>query len=177
MGLNLNRDKLCVLQIGDVAGKAYLVHFADADYSAPNLKNLLLDKNRVKIFHFARFDLAAVKRYLAVDLENIFCTKIASKLVRTYSDLHGLKELCKELLSINLSKQQRSSYWGIDKLSKEQQEYAAGDVLYLHRLRDKLTEMLIKEGRLALAGKIFDFLPTRANLDLLGWNDIDIFMH
>ncbi|MGL4226223.1 MAG: ribonuclease D [Rickettsia sp.] len=177
MGLNLQRDKLCLLQFSNGNGEAHLVHFVNQDYTAPHLKALLLDKTRCKIFHFARFDLAAIKKYLSIDLENIFCTKISSKLVRTYTDSHGLKDLCRELLSINISKQQQSSYWGAKNLSPEQQEYAAKDVLYLHQLRDILQKMLLRENRLELAHDIFRFLPTRANLDLIGWNEIDIFMH
>lgn len=177
MGLNLHRDKLCLLQLSNGNGDAYLINFIDKNYAAPNLKKLLLDKERCKIFHFARFDLAAIKKYLQIDLENIFCTKISSKLVRTYTESHGLKDLCRELLSMQLSKQQQSSYWGAEQLSNEQKEYAAKDVLYLHQLRDILQKMLIAEGRLEIAKNIFSFLPTRINLDLLGWNDIDIFMH
>ncbi|BBJ31563.1 3'-5' exonuclease [Rickettsia asiatica] len=177
MGLNLHRDKLCLLQFSNGNGEAHLVHFTNQDYTAPNLKALLLDKTRYKIFHFARFDLASIKKYLSIDLENIFCTKISSKLVRTYTDSHGLKDLCRELLNINISKQQQSSYWGADNLSSEQKEYAAKDVLYLHQLKDILQKMLLQENRYELAQDIFRFLPTRANLDLLGWNEIDIFMH
>ncbi|ALA61766.1 ribonuclease D [Rickettsia amblyommatis] len=177
MGLNLHRDKLCLLQFSNGNGEAHLVHFTNQDYTAPNLKALLLDKTRCKIFHFARFDLASIKKYLSIDLENIFCTKISSKLVRTYTDNHGLKDLCRELLNINISKQQQSSYWGTDNLSAEQKEYAAKDVLYLHQLKDILQKMLLKENRYELAQDIFRFLPTRANLDLIGWNEIDIFMH
>lgn len=177
MGLNFMRDRLCVLQFSNGEDSAYLVKFTGQNYSAPNLKKLLLDKNRVKIFHFARFDLAVIKYYLKIDLENIFCTKIASKLVRTYTDMHGLKELCRELLAIQISKQQQSSYWGAQELSKDQQEYAARDVLYLHRLRDILTKMLIDHERFDMANRLFAFLPTRADLDLMGWNEIDIFMH
>ncbi|WP_253307593.1 ribonuclease D [Rickettsia endosymbiont of Orchestes rusci] len=177
MGLNLHRDKLCLLQLSNGNGDAYLINFLNKNYDAPNLKKLLLDKERCKIFHFARFDLASIKKYLQIDLENIFCTKIASKLVRTYTESHGLKELCRELLSMQLSKQQQSSYWGAEQLSNEQKEYAAKDVLYLHQLRDILQKMLIAEERLEIAENIFKFLPTRSNLDLLGWSDIDIFMH
>lgn len=177
MGLNLFRDKLCLLQFSNGNGDAHLVHFTNQDYNSPNLKALLTDKARCKIFHFARFDLAAIKKYLGIDLENIFCTKISSKLVRTYTESHGLKDLCRELLGVNISKQQQSSYWGAKNLSSEQKEYAAKDVLYLHQLRESLQKMLIKENRLELAQKCFKFLPTRANLDLIGWNEIDIFMH
>ncbi|QWB86585.1 Ribonuclease D [Rickettsia parkeri] len=177
MGLNLHRDKLCLLQFSNGNGEAHLVHFTNQDYTAPNVKALLLDKTRCKIFHCARFDLASIKKYLSIDLENIFCTKISSKLVRTYTDSHGLKDLCRELLNINISKQQQSSYWGADNLSSEQKEYAAKDVLYLHQLKDILQKMLLKENRYELAQDIFRFLPIRANLDLIGWNEIDIFMH
>ncbi|WP_342225467.1 ribonuclease D [Rickettsia endosymbiont of Urophora cardui] len=177
MGLNLYRDKLCLLQFSNGNGDAHLVHFLDQNYNAPNLKNLLSDKERYKIFHFARFDLAAIKKYLGIDLENIFCTKISSKLVRTYTESHGLKDICRELLGVNISKQQQSSYWGADNLSSDQQEYAAKDVLYLHKLREHLIAMLVKENRFELAQDIFKFLPTRANLDLVGWDEVDIFTH
>ncbi len=177
MGLNLHRDRLCLLQLSNGDGKAYLVNFIDKNYATPNLKKLLLDKNRCKIFHYARFDLAAIRKYLGIDLENIFCTKISSKLVRTYTDAHGLKDLCRELLSVQISKQQQSSYWGRLDLTAEQKEYAAKDVLYLHQLRATLQDMLLVENRLDIAKQIFKFLPIIANLDLVGWNDIDIFMH
>lgn len=177
MGLDLNRDRLCLLQISNGDGEAYLVQFSKDNYNAPNLKNLLLDKNREKIFHFARFDLAVIKKHLEIELSNIFCTKIASILVRTYTEHHGLKDLCKELLGINISKQQQSSYWGTLQLSEEQKEYAAKDVIYLHSLKEILTSMLMAENRNDIACKLFDFLPTRANLDLMGWNEIDIFSH
>jgi ribonuclease D len=177
MGLNLHRDKLCLLQISSGNDDAYLVQFRDSDYSAPNLKKLLSDSSRRKIFHFARFDLAAIEKYLNIQLENIFCTKVASKLVRTYTDSHGLKELCRELLGLQISKQQQSSYWGAGELSKDQQEYAARDVLYLHKINSILERMLVDQGRLELAKKMFAFLPIRAHLDLIGWNDIDIFAY
>lgn len=177
MGLQIKRDKLCVVQLCDAKGKICLVQFASNDYTAPNLKKLLLDESRVKIFHFARFDLAILEHYLGITLKNIFCTKIASKLVRTYTDSHGLKDICRELLGIQLSKQQQSSDWGLQTLSKDQQEYAARDVIYLHELRDKFTEMLVRENRLKLAQDLFTFLPIRASLDLAGWNEIDIFAH
>lgn len=177
MGLQFNRDRLCVLQLSCGDGDAYLVQFDGKDYRAPNLKKLLLDETRSKIFHYARFDVAVIKKYLDVELTNIFCTKIASRLTRTYTDHHGLKELCRELLDINISKQQQSSYWGAAELSSNQKEYAAKDVIYLHSLRDVLVERLIAVGRSEIAHKLFEFLPTRANLDLMGWNDIDIFSH
>lgn len=177
MGLQIKRDKLCVVQLCDENGTICLIQFSDHNYAAPNLKKLLLDKTRIKIFHFARFDLAILEHYLGISLNNIFCTKIASRLVRTYTDSHGLKDICRELLGIQLSKQQQSSDWGIKTLSKDQQEYAARDVIYLHELRNKFTEMLERENRLELAQKIFTFLPIRAHLDLAGWSEIDIFAH
>jgi ribonuclease D len=177
MGLDLHRDRLCVLQFSNGDGDAYLVQFTGNNYDAPNLKKLLLDENRSKIFHFARFDLAAIKKYLSIDLTNIFCTKIASRLVRTYTDYHGLKDLCKELLDVNLSKQQQSSYWGSAELTSEQKEYAAKDVIYLHSLRSVLLERLLAEGRAEIANKLFRFLPVRAELDLIGWNNTDIFSY
>lgn len=177
MGLNLLRDKLCVVQIADSAGSIHVIKFRDSNYDAPNLKLLLSDASRQKIFHFARFDVASIKQYLNVDMENIFCTKIASKLVRTYTDSHGLKELCRELLSVQISKQQQSSDWGNDSLTEEQLQYAAGDVVYLHELRGILTNMLVREGRMEMAEKLFAFLVIRAELDLIGWNEIDIFAH
>ena len=177
MGLQFHRDRLCVLQMSNGDGDSSLVQFDNTDYNAPNLKKLLLDENRGKIFHYARFDLAVIKKYLKIDLTNIFCTKIASKLVRTYTDRHGLKDLCKELLDLNISKQCQSSYWDTDELSSDQKEYAAKDVIYLHSLRAILIERLIDLDRNKIAHELFDFLPTRANLDLIGWNNIDIFSH
>lgn len=177
MGLNLHRDRLCVLQLSCGDGNAYLVKFVDNDYSAPNLKKLLLDKSRQKIFHFARFDLAAIQKYMGIRLENIFCTKISSKLVRTYTDYHGLKDLCRDLLSVQISKQQQSSDWGGEILSGDQIDYAGSDVLHLHALREIFIERLKRENRLEMAKKIFEFLPMRSELDLSGWNEIDIFAH
>lgn len=177
MGLNLNRDRLCLLQFSNGDDNAYLVQFTDKAYNCPNLKKLLLDETRCKIFHFARFDLAMIQRHLGIRLDNIFCTKIASRLVRTYTDLHGLKELCRELLSVQISKQQQSSYWGTDKISSDQEEYAAKDVIYLHRIRSILIEMLKKEGRFEIAIKTIECLKTRVELDILGWAEIDIFAH
>ena len=177
MGLQFHRDRLCVLQMSNGDGDSSLVQFDNTDYRAPNLKKMLLDENRGKIFHYARFDLAVIKKYLEIDLTNIFCTKIASKLVRTYTDRHGLKDLCKELLNLNISKQCQSSHWGANELSADQKEYAAKDVIYLHSLRAILIERLIELNRNKIAHEIFDFLPTRANLDLIGWNNIDIFSH
>ncbi|MAS87562.1 MAG: ribonuclease D [Micavibrio sp.] len=178
MGLNPVRDRLCVAQLSSGDGKAHLIQFDPAaKYKAPNFKRLLEDKKTTKIFHFARFDVALFYQYMGAETRNIFCTKIASKLVRTFTDRHGLKELCKEFLSIDLSKQQQSSDWGAETLSKDQQKYAASDVLYLHQLRDRLIEMLEREGRMDIAQDCFDFLLTRARLDLNGWSNPDIFEH
>ncbi len=176
-GLNLHRDRLCLIQLSSGDGVAHLVQFKDANYEAPNLRKLLGDQDVVKILQYARFDVAVVKNHLNVDMAPIYCTKIASKLVRTYTDRHGLANLCRELLDVDLSKQQQSSDWASNDLSKAQLAYAAADVLYLHRLKDKLTEMLEREGRMELAQSCFDFLPTRAALDLAGWEDSDIFSH
>lgn len=177
MGLNIQRDKLCLVQLCDESGAIYLIQFINQNYSAPVLKSLFLDTKRTKIFHFARFDLSIMERYLDIQLQNIFCTKIASKLVRTYTESHGLKDLCKEILGIQISKQQQSSDWGATVLSRDQQEYAARDVIHLHQLRDKLTEMLKREDRMDIATKLFQFVPTRAHLDVLGWAENDIFAH
>ncbi len=177
MGLSLKRDRLCLVQICDSNGKICIIQFTDNKYNAPNLKKILLDKDRVKIFHFARFDLAIIECYLNISLENIFCTKVSSRLVRTYTDSHGLKDICREMLGVQISKQQQSSDWGANVISQDQQEYAAKDVIYLHRLREKFVEMLLRENRLDLAEQIFKFLPVRAHLDLIGWQDIDIFAH
>ncbi len=177
MGLSLTRDRLCLLQLSAGDGICHLVQFTGGNFDAPNLKALLTDPGVTKLFHFARFDVAMLQRYLGIVCQPIYCTKIASKLVRTYTDRHGLKDLCKELLAVDLSKQQQSSDWGAAALSKDQQKYAASDVLYLHRLRTRLDEMLEREGRLELAQQCFDFLPTRAALDLAGWEDTDIFAH
>lgn len=177
MGLDLPRDRLCLLQLSAGDGVCHLVQFPKGQYDAPNLKTLLSDPKVTKLFHFARFDVAAIKRYLEVDCTPVYCTKIASKLVRTYTDRHGLKDLCRELLGVEISKQQQSSDWGAEELSRDQLNYAASDVLYLHRLKTTLDEMLAREGRSDLAQACFDFLPTRAALDLAGWNEIDIFAH
>ncbi|MDX1924530.1 MAG: ribonuclease D [Rickettsiaceae bacterium] len=176
MGLNLSRDRLCLLQFSYGDGVAYLVKF-DKNYESPNLKKLLSDPNRGKIFHFARFDMAAIELYLGVKMTNIFCTKIASKLVRTYTEYHGLKDLCRDLISVNISKAQQTTYWGSAELTKEQIEYAGSDVYHLHALRSVLSNMLEKENRLDLANEIFKFLPTRVSLDIAGWVDQDIFAH
>jgi ribonuclease D len=175
-GLNLKRDRLCVMQISSGDENAHLVQFTKDNYQAPNLKKLLGDENVQKIFHFARFDVAVIKRHLGIEIKNIYCTKIASKLVRTYSDAHGLKSLCRELINVDLSKEQQSSDWASQIISEEQIKYAASDVLYLHRLKEKLDEMLKREGRLEVANQCFKFLQTRATLDLLGFEG-NIFAH
>lgn len=177
MGLNLVRDRLCLVQLSGGDGDVHLVQFADRDYSAPNLRRLLRDPATLKTFHYARFDLAMFEAHFGEPTGPVYCTKTASKLVRTYTDRHGLKDLSKELLGIDLSKQQQSSDWGAQTLTTEQLNYAAADVLYLHRLKDILDDLLAREGRQELARQIFDFLPVRARLDLLGWSDVDIFAH
>lgn len=178
MGLITPRDRLCVVQISDGRGDEHLVRFApDSDYEAPNLKAVIADPVRLKIFHFARFDIAAISHYLGIDCAPVYCTKIASRLVRTYTDRHGLKELVRELLGQEISKQQQSSDWGGPVLSDAQREYAASDVRYLHAMKDELDRRLAREGRMELAQACFDFLPARAQLDLAGWPEIDIFAH
>jgi len=178
MGLITHRDRLCVVQISDGSGDEHLVRFGvGSEYDAPNLCKILADESRVKLYHYARFDLAAIQYYLGVMAAPVFCTKIASKLVRTYTDRHGLKNLSKELLDVDISKQQQSSDWGGPVLSPEQREYAASDVRFLHALRDELSVRLEREGRMHLAQAAFDFLPTRALLDIAGWADRDIFSH
>ena len=177
LGLKPARDKLCLVQISTGDGNAHLVQMDRASYAAPRLKAILADSAVTKIFHFARFDVAVLKHYLEVDTANIYCTKIASRLVRTYTDRHGLKDLVKELLGIELDKQQQSSDWGAHVLTEQQKKYAAQDVLYLHELKSRLDQMLAREGRTALARACFDFLPTRAALDLQGWGEEDVFAH
>lgn len=178
MGLITPRDRLCVVQLSDGSGDEHLVRFApDSDYAAPHLKALLGDRARLKIYHFGRFDIAAIQHYLGVVAAPVYCTKIASRLVRTYTDRHGLKELVRELLGQDISKQQQSSDWGGPVLSDAQKDYAASDVRYLHALREELDRRLAREGRTALAQACFDFLPARAALDLAGWPEIDIFAH
>lgn len=178
MGLNSHRDRLCVVQISDGRGDEHLVRFAPGSpYDAPNLKAVLADPSRLKLYHFARFDLAAIQLYLGVTAAPVYCTKTASRLVRTYTDRHGLKDLVKELLGQEISKQQQSSDWGGPVLSDAQKDYAASDVRYLHALKEELDRRLIREGRMALAQACFDFLPARAQLDLAGWPDVDIFAH
>ncbi|VAW05556.1 Ribonuclease D related protein [hydrothermal vent metagenome] len=178
MGLQTLRDRLCLLQISDGGGDEHLVRFnPDSDYAAPNLKVVLADPNRMKLYHFARFDLAAIEHYMGVMAEPLFCTKIASRLIRTYTDRHGLKELVRELLGEDISKQQQSSDWGGPELSEAQRDYAASDVRFLHRLKDELEIRLEREGRTGLAKACFDFLPHRARLDIAGWPEVDIFAH
>lgn len=177
MGLNPHRDALCVVQLSAGDGDAHVVQLDRDTYDAPRLKALLADEYVLKIFHFARFDIAAFKQWLGVDTQPLYCTKIASKLCRTYADRHGLKDLTKELIGVEISKQQQLSDWGAEQLTDAQVEYAASDVLYLHAIREKLEAMLAREGRAALAQACFDFLPARAVLDLEGWPDVDIFAH
>lgn len=177
MGLNNWRDRLCLVQLCDEAGEVHLVQFKRGEYKAPNLVALLSDSARTKLFHFARFDVAILKHYLGVRTTPVYCTKIASRLVRTYTDRHGFKDLCKELLSVDISKYQQSSDWGAETLSPEQQEYAANDVIHLHALKAKLDVLLAREGRASLAAECFAFLPARAELDLAGWPEVDIFAH
>ena len=178
MGLNINRDRLCLLQFSNGDGSAHLVQFEHGNnYQCPNIKALLTNWQVQKIFHYARFDLACLQHYLQVETQNIYCTKIASKLVRTYTESHGLKSLCEELLGIEISKKQQSSDWGNETISKKQQEYAAHDVLYLHQLQHKLTNMLKREGRYNYFLECLKFLPTRVKLDLAGFEVIDIFAH
>jgi len=177
MGLNPHRDRLCVVQLSDGGPDEHLVRFDPDAYDAPNLKRLLGDPGRLKLYHFARFDLAMIRQYLGVMAAPVYCTKTASRLVRTYTDRHGLKDLIKETLGIDISKQQQSSDWGSSELSEAQKEYAASDVRYLHRVKAVLDERLAREGRTALAQACFDFLPWRAELDLAGWPEIDIFAH
>lgn len=177
LGLIPQRDRLCVVQVSAGDGSAHLVQFQAGAYAAPNLRRLLEDRSVLKIFHYARFDIAVFRHYLQVDTQPVYCTKIASKLVRTYADRHGLKDLCREMLDVEISKQQQLSDWGAPEISQAQIAYAASDVLYLHRLKEALDARLAREGRTALAQAAFEFLPTRAQLDLLGWDDVDIFAH
>jgi ribonuclease D len=178
MGLVPGRDRLCLVQLSDGRGDEHLVRFRrGSDYSAPNLKSLLADSNRLKLYHFARFDIGIMSAYLGIMAAPVYCTRTASRLVRTYTDRHGLKDLVKELLNLDLSKQQQTSDWGADELSDPQREYAASDVRYLHQLKEKLDVRLAREDRVALAQACFDFLPTRALLDLAGWPEQDIFAH
>jgi ribonuclease D len=177
MGLRLGRDPLCVVQLSDGGGDAHVVQLDRATYDAPNLKRLLTDPTVTKLFHFGRFDIAMFYLHLGVVTAPVYCTKIASKLARTYTDRHGLKDLTRELSGVDLSKAQQSSDWGAAKLSDDQLAYAASDVLHLHALRTKLDGMLVREGRDGLARACFEFLPQRAVLDVAGWEDVDIFAH
>jgi ribonuclease D len=178
MGLHPGRDRLCLVQLSDGRGDEHLVRFSrGSDYSATNLKALLADSNRLKIYHFARFDIGIMQHYLGIMAAPLYCTRTASRLVRTYTDRHGLKELVKEMLNVDLSKQQQTSDWGADVISDAQRDYAASDVRYLHALKEKLDERLVREDRVALAQACFDFLPNRALLDLAGWAEQDIFAH
>ena len=177
MGLRLGRDPLCVVQLSDGDGDAHVVRLSRPGYHAPNLKRLLTDPGVLKLFHFGRFDIAMFHLHLGVTTAPVYCTKIASRLARTYTDRHGLKDIVRELLSVDLSKAQQSSDWGAARLSDDQIAYAASDVLHLHALRERLDAMLVREGRDALARACFDFLPHRAALDVAGWEDVDIFAH
>ncbi|BAE52736.1 ribonuclease D [Paramagnetospirillum magneticum] len=177
MGLNLQRDRLCVVQLSAGDGHAHVVHYPKPEWNSPNLVRMLADSKVTKLFHFARFDVAMIRRYLGVRCTPVFCTKIASKLTRTNTEGHSLKVLCKEFLNIDLSKLQQSSDWGAPELTADQLAYAASDVLYLHQLKDRLDALLDREGRRALAEACFAFLPDRAELDLAGWDAEDIFSH
>ena len=177
MGLHPRRDRLCLVQLSAGDETCHLVQFRPNLYDAPNLKALMADPKVLKIFHYARFDVATLRHHLGVVSQPVFCTKIASRLARTYTDRHSLKDLCAELLKVDISKQQQQSDWGAETLSREQLEYAATDVLYLHRIRDMLDARLVREGRRELAQSCFDFIHHRAALDLAGWNDIDVFDH
>ena len=177
MGLNPFRDRLCLVQLSSGDGEAHLIKIGQGQTEAPNLVRMIKDENVLKLFHFGRFDIAAIESAFQALAQPVYCTKIASKLVRTFTDRHGLKNLLQELLDVDISKYQQTSDWGAEKLSKAQLEYAACDVLYLHKLRDRLNKMLEREGRTDLAQTCFDFLPTRARLDLAGWSDTDIFAH
>lgn len=178
MGLDPRRDRLCVVQLSDGSGDAHLVQIGMGQTAAPNLQRLLTDPATLKLFHFGRFDIAALKKAFGVTTQPVWCTKIASKLVRTFTDRHGLKYLLADLVAVDVSKQQQTSDWGAEVLTEAQKEYAASDVLYLHALKRELEARLIRENRLDLAQRCFDFLPTRAELDLLGWGDLnDIYSH
>lgn len=177
LGLKPHRDRLCLIQLSAGDGTAHLVQFAAGDYAAPNLKALLTDPGTLKIFHFARFDVAVIAKYLGITVAPIYCTKIASKLVRTYTDRHGLKDLAAEIIGLEMSKQQQSSDWGAGELTEQQLAYAASDVLHLHQIKAKLDVMLAREGRTHMADAAFRFLPVRAELDLAGFGDDDVFAH
>lgn len=177
MGLRFRRDPLCVVQLSSGDGNAHVVRLNRPAYDCPNLKRLLADPKVLKLFHFGRFDIAMFQLHLGVEVAPVYCTKIASKLARTYTDRHGLKDVAKELAGVDMSKAQQSSDWGSAELSQAQLDYAASDVLYLHAIKARLNEMLVREGRMELAQACFDFLPVRSRLDLAGWDEIDIFAH
>jgi len=177
MGLRPGRDRLCLMQLSAGDGNAHIVRFTKDQYDAPNLIAMIADTNVTKIFHFARFDVAVIQKYLGITCTPVYCTKIASKLARTYTDRHGLKDLCKELLDVSISKEQQSSDWGKDSPTEMQLNYAASDVLYLHQIRELLDKILTREDRSALAEACFGFVTDRAKLDLAGWGDVDIFEH
>src|SRR6056297_2001657 len=177
MGLNPHRDRLCVVQLSGGDGNAHLIHVAKGQTRAPNLERLLTDPNVLKLFHFGRFDIAAMYHAFGALAAPVYCTKIASRLIRTFTDRHGLKNLLQELLDVDVSKQQQTSDWGAETLTEAQKTYAASDVLHLHRLKTELDQRLNREGRTDLAAACFEFLPTRARLDLLGWPEVDIFSH
>jgi ribonuclease D len=177
MGLNPRRDRLCLVQLSMGDGNAHLVQLDRETFSAPKLKSLLQDRSVMKIFHYARFDVAMLKHYLDADVGPLYCTKIASRLARTYTDKHGLKDIVKEMLGIDLSKQQQSSDWGLPILSDAQKQYAALDVIYLHELKARFDQILQREGRMELAKSCFEFVPVRARLDLAGWTEEDVFAH
>ncbi|MBO88766.1 MAG: ribonuclease D [Rickettsiales bacterium] len=177
LGLKTLRDRLCVVQLSSGDGDCHIVQFPTADYNAPHLRRLINDQSVLKLFHFGRFDIAALNHYLGTDCQPVYCTKIASRLTRTYTDRHGLRDLCRELLGVDLSKEQQTSDWGAPELTRAQLEYAASDVLYLHRLKDLLDAKLNREGRMQIAQAAYKFLPTRAALDIAGFEDEDIFSH
>ena len=177
MGLNINNDRLCLIQISSKNGECHIIKFEKKKNNAPNLKKILENNLILKIFHFARFDVAVIKKYLKIDCTPIYCTKIASKIARTFTDRHGLKDLCKNLLNIDINKQNQTSDWGNKELTKHQINYAANDVLYLHEIKNKLNNILQREGKKYLADACFKFLPTRAEFDLIGWQEKDIFEH
>lgn len=176
MGLNPHRDRLCLVQISSGNGECHLVKF-DGIYDAPHLKKILNDPSILKIFHFARFDVAILQHYLNVQMKNIYCTKIASKIARTFTDKHSLRDLCRELIGVDISKEQQTSDWGTPVLKVEQQEYAATDVLHLHKLKERLDQLLLREGKVNLAQSCFDFIPTCTQLDLMGHDDLNVFRH
>jgi len=177
MGLRFRRDPLCVVQLSSGDGNAHVVRMKRPDYDCPNLKRLLADPKVLKLFHFGRFDIGMFQLHLGVETRPVYCTKIASKLARTYTDRHGLKDVAREMAGVDMSKAQQSSDWGNETLTQAQLDYAASDVLHLHKIKERLNEMLVREGRMELANACFDFLPNRSALDLAGWDETDIFAH